>query len=516
MKKTAGAIDTLQRTTHRGGGCGCFATGCGIVALLFMTMCVGSYIVTMHSSIPLALIKAALEEDGNVQVEGLRGSISSGFEIDTLRFQSEEEFEEWNELRDIKFTYNGFVNLLRTRRILIEEASIGSATIYANIDGDEDDASFDFDAEAFAREFAKEWSELQDELQKNSSNDLKELRIDLISAQDIVVIDPRTEKRLEFQKAEFRGYHMLDGRIRNIGNLQVVSDQIDLKTSKSLRFPEERFARAIAGTLKPAAYPNIIRDLPFELDFAMIDGQDFQLHAVLCDGQVVIDEPQGNQRQIRLQDFSHGQYFKMSSPLVPAHWNVQLTIETEEYEVAVAASPESEVRDQDDLSENVLPDEELPAVEGSSSAEQASSPARESKPPAPTQPRPPRKRTRHKHTLVIEPGSSFVVGETTFQIETTRAVLGPEKDQREPPVIVAVGELGEQRVQARLRLRQTAPWYAIELQAEGIDSRDVWSRLCFDRDYEALDADQQAQVDQAVHPAAKSWPEQEDPVPVDF
>lgn len=487
-QKTSGAIETLQTTT-RGGGCGIVGIGCGVVALLFMTMCVGSYFLTMHSSLPLSMIERALESEGNVQVEGLKGSISSGFEIELLKFESD-ECDEWNELRKVRFSYNGFINLLRTKRLIISEASVGGATIYTRIDGhDEVPIAGGINGEEIASDLAEEWNEMEEEFQDNDADELKELRIDLVSAKNVALVDPDTGARLEFDRVEFRNYQMLDGRITRLGELEVVSDQVDMETNKSTRYADEPVAWNLTGKIKPVAHKSLTTELPFDVDFAIQGSNRFQLHVNLFDGQVEIEEPYGDQKVVHLKDFSYGKYFETHSQLVPSNWNAKMTLDRSWVEVEQPVEqPGEEASGQNEASEqneDAKRDEDAKQGESSQEAD-----------PVPTV----RKVKKPVYAISVGPQGTFQLGQTQFQIKDEKVVFGPD-EKMDPAQVIATGQFNDTEVTASITLHSRAPWFTMTLSATGMDPKDVWANLFYDKAYVALDGDQQKQVDAAVTPA---------------
>ena len=78
------------------------------MVLLFIGLCGAGYYGLMHSSMPLAWFERAIEESGDVEIEGLEGNISSGAEMKKLRFRDNNIIDkatgksQWSELRDIK------------------------------------------------------------------------------------------------------------------------------------------------------------------------------------------------------------------------------------------------------------------------------------------------------------------------------------------------------------------------------------------------------------------------------
>ena len=315
-EKTTAGIESFQQTTRHGTGCGCFATGCGMILALLLVMCILSYYLTMHTSLPLALIERALEADGTVKVEGLTGSISSGFEVESLEFESDKGMP-WNELRGIKFKFNGFYDMARHSRLLIDEVSVASARIYTEFDEAGDVSIGPIDGEEIGEEFAEAWEEIQRELDDDDLQELKELRIGLVSARDIEIINPETGTSVRFDRFRFNDFQMLEGQVTRLGELEVASDQIDITSQPSEKFSEEPASLNLTGTMKPKLHDSLIAPLPFSLDIAFPAPGEMRSQFEFLDGQVTMSEPMDAQRVYTLNGFTPGDYFEQASDLAP-------------------------------------------------------------------------------------------------------------------------------------------------------------------------------------------------------
>lgn len=451
--------------------------GCGIMVMLFMVACVGSYYSLMHTSMPMVWIKRALEEDGNVRIEGLRGTINSGVEIDRLEFQGESD--RWNELRDIKFKFNGFVNLARTKRLIIKEASVGGGTIYAEFD-EEGDGDIDADinpeeiGEEIADEIGNEIEDFQREMKDGNLDELNEFRVDKIQVTNLKIVNPQTETTLAFDNVEFKNFQMLSGVVTSLGDLNVASDQLDLESSPSTVYADEKVAWNLTGRVKQRLHKKLTTDLPFDIDFAFA-GKKLKSRMILCDGQIKLFEPWGDKRKIQLLGFSPTDYLELDNKLVPTSWNLIANIET------IGEAPVEDVSTED-------------SDEGTKKRTKKTS-----------------NKDRTIREMTIEPGSSFQLGNTLFEIETEQIQLGPG-EKVEPAHIIARGEYNSRKITARLSLLEGPPFVSVSLSsADKTKPKDLWAQLFFQSDYANLDNDQESQVDRAVAGVVKDKPE-----PVDF
>ncbi len=464
-EKTTAGIESFQQTTRHGSGCGCFLTGCGIIFALLLVMCIGSYYLTMHTSLPLTLIERALEADGTVRVEGLKGSIASGFEIEKLEFESDEGLP-WNELRGIKFKFNGFFDLTRHSRLIIEEVSIAGATIYAEFDESGNVDLGPIDGEEIAEEFAEEWEDIKRDIQDEDLSDLKELRIDLVSAKDIKIINPETDTTLRFDKFRFSDFQMLKGQITRLGELEVISDQLDVTSKPSELFADEPPpALNLTGTLKPPMHKSLIAPLPFSLDIAFPEPRKMRSHIEFLDGQVRISEPMGAPRVYQFDGFSPGEYFALASELAPRDWHVEVRVDPVEPDPEFESEPEAE-------------------AEG----DKKSTGKR-------------RITNRRVNKISIQPGGWFMLGETRFELQPTEIRHGPGEFEMQPQFAMAYGQLDGHEIEARFKVLPGPPFFRLTLASPTDQPRDLWARLYYEKLYDQLPESEQAQIDAAIQAA---------------
>lgn len=258
------------------GGCsmGCIGIGCfGAIALMFM-MCGGGFYGLLYSSLPLKAIEAAIESDGNVEIDGLKGNITNGFAADEFRFKADNE--NWSNLRDIKFKYSNN-RMFNPDRFVIEEISIDGGTIYADWDPEKSEIAIDPDFEEGMEEFEEEFEdiskEIEDELSGSGLENLKEVRVDLIRVANLKVVNPKTELEFTLDEIKFDGFHWEDGELISVGELLVRSTQLELDTVASIEFPDEPYSQRFQGFVRSQMDHRLKTDVDFSVDFAVIDGK---------------------------------------------------------------------------------------------------------------------------------------------------------------------------------------------------------------------------------------------------
>ncbi len=488
-------INQYSSGASKSKGCGCVGIGCLVSVIMLVILCVGSYFAMMHTSFPLAMIERAIEADGTARVEGLRGSISSGFEIDKLEFMAEDG-KHWNEFRGVKFAFNGIFDLMRTERFVIEEASVDGATVYTDyeepeIQNSEPEIDFNWfveDIDELGGGFREGLEEFQHEMRQEGAGDLKEIRIDLVNIQNIEIVNPVTDDRLKIERVEFRGFRMVQGEVDNLGQITVKSDFVDVDSKPSIAFPDEKLAWQLTGSIKTHAHQSLTAPVPFAMDFAFVDDNKSAMTASLFGESIKVADPNSKIMTINVSDFSPGEYIDLGTTIVPAKWSLDITSER----------PEPTAENPDDVpGEQPIADEagDKSGDEAADGSQPESSDKAEVK--------------SVKRVVTFLPGGHFDLGKTRFEIET--ASFDVLSNSEPPLLLIATGMIGDNKVTAQLRSQRKAPFVFVDLSAEGMEPRDIWAQLFFERPYEELDSDAKASIDKVLVSANGNIVE-----PVDF
>lgn len=313
---------------------GCCSIGClGILGMVILVS-VGGYFSLFHSSIPLRLIEAAIEEEGEVEIEGLTGTLSSGFSADEIRFKTVEDH--WSKLTNIKFKYDSDNSFFGTERLVIQELSVDGGIIYADWDPEQNELDLDPDIGAELdeelEEFEQEFKEMEDEFREETgrSSGFRELRIDLVSVANLKVINPTTKLEVSVDELKFDGFCWKRGDLQNLGELLVRSSQVDLVTVPSVEYAGSKNARRFEGTLRAQTDRRLVADVPFVLDFSVDNNLDVSLIAELFGGGIRFLETV-QQTTLSYQDFSPADFIDLKNGAVlPAQINLTLEFERDE------------------------------------------------------------------------------------------------------------------------------------------------------------------------------------------
>ena len=310
-----------------GRGCGCFALGCGGVLLALIALCGVGYYSILYSNLPLAFMKQALEESGNVKIDGLKGNLSTGFEMASLRFKDDSLRDAdgnkapWSELSDIRIKYrNGG---MFSSSFTVEEVRIGGGTIYGDLNFDSDlsgDLLFD--------ELQEEFGDFQSEFSGSSRGTLT---VRAISFTNLKITDPKSGEDFRIDEIRLNDVVIQDGRLVEFGDLVVKADSIELETERTSVIETAELERTFKGRLEKGMIANLLTDIPFEIELGVLPEGKLATRSRWFDGQVQFEAGMPNEpNRYRIAGFTPGNHLKLREQgIVPADIHVDITYDRE-------------------------------------------------------------------------------------------------------------------------------------------------------------------------------------------
>ena len=167
------------------------------------------------------MVESMLESNEGIEIDGLTGTISTGFHIDELRFEDPSIVHSGNTphessfFRNIEFRFNGIGALFQNdRRLIIEEFSVESATVYSHSTS-KTSTSDTPPVDEPQREPAPGQTAL------GQGSPFKEVRIDLIQITDFTLIDPEAGFESKLGKFSMKDFQYLDGEFKNVGDYEI-------------------------------------------------------------------------------------------------------------------------------------------------------------------------------------------------------------------------------------------------------------------------------------------------------
>lgn len=324
--------------TSGGRGCGCFGLGCGALLLAMIALCGVGYYSIFYSNLPLALMKQALEESGNVKIDGLKGNLSTGFEMAALRFKDDGlrgqdgERAPWSELTDIKIKYrNGG---MFSNSFTVEEIRIGGGTIYGDLN-----FSSELGGDLVFEELQEEFSDFQSEFSGDSRGTLG---VRSISFTNLKISDPKTGEEFRIDEIRLDDVVIENGRLVEFGDLVIKADSIELETVRSNTFENAELERTFKGRLEKGLIANLLSDIPFEIELGVFPDGKLATRSRFFEGQVEFDAGlPGQPNRYRLNGFSPANHLKLGEPgVVPAEIHLDVTYDRERKSIIAEVDPE--------------------------------------------------------------------------------------------------------------------------------------------------------------------------------
>lgn len=267
--------------------------GCAIfIVVSVLGALLTGYYVWYHTSLPIQGLVALLNQAPGVRIEGVSGSLSSGFEVKRIRIT--DDAGNVNELDDIRLKYRG-----QGEDFVITDIHVGRGYFYMDRskdkDGDEtvpDPATPGQGSPSNARYF-----------------------IEKVSINDVTVEDVHSKEKFHLDQVELDG--LVLGRESKIGKLIVKSPTCDLKVLPADGTTGD--VLTINGRFEPGFHESMASafDVQGEMDAR---GKDLDLR--LLAGKVSLKE-EGKKTSMRVKDLSLAEYFKEAPPL--GHIELEVT-----------------------------------------------------------------------------------------------------------------------------------------------------------------------------------------------
>ena len=293
-----------RRSILGGLGClGCLGLFLGGLLVMAVLAAAVAYWTVMHTSMPLTQLAKLMESTGDVQVEGLSGTVSTGFHIDKLRLR--DDSGRWSQLEQVDFVFNGVWDALSNRRLIIDRLAVGKGEIHidwATGDGASDDTA------------------VEDGTGTPMEDPLAEFAVGEVEITDLTFITDNGDE-LHVDKVAISDFQYVDGQIRRVGNVIVDCDHFELESQPSQRFAnagDEVPAIRLSGVIRATVHDNLLADIPYSADtrFGAADGEHTYIE--LLGGRVVQSTEVGGKTTVTFDEVSPADYLKLDVAVPPS------------------------------------------------------------------------------------------------------------------------------------------------------------------------------------------------------
>lgn len=324
------------RRSGSGSGCvTCLLIFIGVGFLSIILICSGMYYTLNHTSYPLQALKYAVESSGDIRIEGVSGSLSSGVHFDSLKTRSGDK---WSSLNDIDFYYDQAKTKRGTDKFVVKRATIGSGEIFVEgLNGwdvkDNADGSTEFDTDLGTDEEIGDTASDFDSANSNGpgtrptrrttkigNTDPADFAIDILQVKDLKFVNPDTDFEFTIDEITLIGFDVEEGAVIGLDDFVVKTEFIDLETKSTERFNDLApgvIQKQFSGKISKGIHPSLVGDISFDVHSAFEGPGQGRYDATLFGGKLKT-VGNGDESSVELNDFTADDYF-VNHDIVPSH-----------------------------------------------------------------------------------------------------------------------------------------------------------------------------------------------------
>jgi hypothetical protein len=273
------------------------------------------YFVVMHTSVPFKALESMLASantNAHFKVEGISGTISTGFKIRSIRWG--EDGVGAGEIEDVRVSYSNFWELMGGRRIVFREIHIGRAhldvTGLGELVSSANTSSVNFGNKPPTN---YTWTTAGGRSARNGP-DL--VQIDKVTVEDVFLTNRATGLSLAIPSIQWTGFKAAKGQVE-LGRFEVDSDRLKITTKEGRTVEVDgrqiAFQKRIEGTLLPGLDKSISRPIAFTVDAGAAQGK-LVVRATAFEGGLEIYRAPGQDGFLRCKDLDLGSYFDAPVP----------------------------------------------------------------------------------------------------------------------------------------------------------------------------------------------------------
>lgn len=240
---------------------GCLGILIGVPILLVI---IGYYVV-MHTAVPMRLLANTLNHDKSLKIEGIGGSISKGFTIESIRYTNPAGNE--SVLEGLALQWGDLMRMNRNQELVIEKIGLRRAHLFV----DTSDKS--------ATTTSTTTSSSSGTTSSSSSSSMSKLKLFEIKNVDVreVVVESTTgDFKFELSQILMDGFRIKDSQL-DLAALSVSSNFLDLNLEDAqpdtIAGHSVPFTRRIVGVLKPEMHKSLTRKIDFTVELGAVAGQ---------------------------------------------------------------------------------------------------------------------------------------------------------------------------------------------------------------------------------------------------
>ena len=240
---------------------GCLGIFIGAPILLVII----GYFVVMHTAVPLRLLANTLNHDKSVKIEGIGGSISKGFTIESIRYTN--PAGNVSVLEGLALQWGDLMRMNRNQELVIEKIGLRRAHIF--VDTSDKSATTKSTTTSSSSGTTSSSS-------SSSTGKLNLFEIKNVDVREVVVESTTGDFKFELAQILMKGFRIKDSQF-DLAALSVGSNFLDLNLEdaqpETIDGNHVPFTRRIVGELKPEMHKSLTRKIDFTVELGAVAGE---------------------------------------------------------------------------------------------------------------------------------------------------------------------------------------------------------------------------------------------------
>ncbi len=301
-------------------GCGgCLITGVIVAAVLIVGLIGTSYYIIFQTALPFKWVVSAFLPRGG-SIEGVHGSITSGFTIRSVRWPGPEG--QMCEINDVRFKSTGWRSLTQQKELIISEVNVSKAHLYVSTKNVKTSTTHWESTSSTSSSTGASSNgpgtpanpPLPPTKPPVSPLDFKLLRIDRIHIGDVYLKDVNSGFEFAMPTLDYTGFKIQNNKV-DLGDLHIESDRLDVRTDPGrtvqLQGKQVTFQKLFTGTVKPRLSKSVIRPINFTLDVDLTDDHAFTYRLIAFDQRLDVFKDKEQAEFYHIKDLPLSSYLSM-------------------------------------------------------------------------------------------------------------------------------------------------------------------------------------------------------------